>query len=140
MAKVDVVAAAMQMILTEQNQALTDGLGSAYDGGATDQKASDGSFTQADIDAAVKAATDPLNAQVASITAQDATDQANLAAAQTNLASVQAQLVTMTAQDVSDKALVANFQSSVASLQASLDAIKAALTAVLTPPAPPATP
>jgi len=131
-----VVQQALALIQQEQSQALVDGLNMAYTGGATDQKASDGTFTQADIDAAVKAATDPLNAQIATITAQDQTDQANLAAAQANLASVQQQLAAMTAQDQSDKALVANFQTSVAQLQASLDAIKAALAAILPAPTP----
>ncbi len=56
MGKSDAVAAGVSAFQTAETQALTDALGNAYDAGATDQKASDGSFTQADIDKAVAAA------------------------------------------------------------------------------------
>lgn len=52
MAKADVVAAQKAAVLAGQDASLEAGLEAAYDGGALDQKASDGSFTQADIDAA----------------------------------------------------------------------------------------
>lgn len=130
MAKADAVAAAIQLIQDEQAQALTDGVGSAYDVGVADQKAVDGStgqFTQNDIDNAVAAAIGPLNEQISALTAQDALDVAAAQAAQAQVVSVQAALDAMTAQDMADKAVVANFQSSIAALQAALDALKAAL-------------
>lgn len=78
MAKADVVAAAVVSIQAAEAQALSDGLGSVYDQGAQDQKASDGTFTQADIDAAVlaksvsdQAAADALSAQVSALQADD---------------------------------------------------------------------
>ncbi len=124
MSKVDLVAAGLAAVQAGEVQVLSDQLGLMYDAAAQEQKASDGTLTQADLDAAVKAATDPLNAKIA----QDATD---LAAAQadaaTKLAAVQASLDAMTAQDLTDKAVVTNFQGAIAALQAALDALKAAL-------------
>jgi hypothetical protein len=78
MAKADVVAAQKAAVLAGQDAALEAGLEAAYDGGAADQKESDGSFTQADIDAAVaakgvsdQAAVDALTAQVSALQADD---------------------------------------------------------------------
>lgn len=78
MAKADVIAAAVVSIQAAEAQALSDGLGSVYDQGASDQKSSDGTFTQADIDAAVlakgvsdQAAVDALTAQVSALQADD---------------------------------------------------------------------
>lgn len=78
MGKADVVAAAVQSVQAAQVQALSDGLGAVYDQGGVDQKASDGTFTQADIDAAVaakgvadQAAVDALTAQVSALQADD---------------------------------------------------------------------
>lgn len=64
MAKQDVVTAGVSAIQSGEVQVYTDQLGIAYDAGAIDQKASDGTLTQGDLDAAVKAATDPLNVQI----------------------------------------------------------------------------
>lgn len=78
MAKADVIAAAVVSIQAAEAQALSDGLGSVYDQGALDQKSSDGTFTQADIDAAVaakgvsdQAAVDALTQQVSALQADD---------------------------------------------------------------------
>ena len=140
MAKSDTVATQLAAIQTAETQAITDGLGACYDQGAVDQKASDGTLTQADLDAAVAAAVAPLNTQIATLTAQDAADVQALADAQakavSDLAALQAQLDAAVSADVADKALVSNLQGAVAAVQTSLDAIKAAVSAVLNPPTP----
>lgn len=78
MAKADVVAAAKAQLVAAESDAQDAALGVAYDGGALDQKSSDGTFTQADIDAAVlakgvsdQAAVDALSAQVSALQADD---------------------------------------------------------------------
>lgn len=122
MAKADTVAAQKAAVLAGQDAALESGLESCYDQGAVDQKASDGTLTQADLDAAVKAATDPLNAQIAA----DATALAQAQAdAQTQLASLTQQLSDMTAKEQGEEKVIAELQASVAAVQAALDAIKA---------------
>ena len=140
MAKSDTVATQLAAIQTAETQAITDGLGACYDQGEVDQKASDGTLTQADLDAAVAAAVAPLNTQIATLTAQDAADVQALADAQakavSDLAALQAQLDAAVSADVADKALVSNLQGAVAAVQTSLDAIKAAVSAVLNPPTP----
>jgi hypothetical protein len=98
MAKVDVVSAQLTAIQTGETQVLTAALGACYDAG---EAAGTGpGFTQADIDAAVKAATDPLNAAVAS---------------------AQSALTDMTTKEQLE-------ETAVAALQKTIDAIKALLT------------
>ena len=132
MSKPDVVSAAKASFVSAQDGALQSFGESCYDGGAVDQKASDGTLTQADLDAAVKAATDPLNAQIA----QDATDLAKAhsdadAAAAALKTSTDA-LAAMTADDASKTKAVADVQANAVALQAALDVIKG----LLAPPAP----
>lgn len=123
MAKADVVAAAVSAIQQNQAQALIDGLGSVYDQGGLDQKASDGTFTQADIDSAVAAA-QAVDAQALS----DAQAKAS-----SDLAAVQDQLSALSSKEAGESATLVSLQSSVAAAQASL----AAVLAVLNPaPAP----
>jgi hypothetical protein len=140
MAKQDVVSAQLAAIQSAEVQAITDGLGACYDQGAVDQKASDGTLTQDDLDAAVKAATDPLNSQISALQTKDAADVQALADAQakaaSDLAAAQQALSDMTAKEQVEEGLVSGLQSAISSLQGSLDAIKAAVSAVLNPPAP----
>ncbi len=96
MAKQDVVAAQKAAVVAGQDAALDAGLGACYDAGAA---SGGGGFSQSDIDAAVKAAVDPLNVQIAA---------------------VQASLDSEVVKDQGDVALAA-------SLQAKLDQIKAVL-------------
>ena len=72
MAKSDFIAAQLVSIQAAQAQAISDGLGATWDESATEQKSSDGTLTQADLDAAVAAAVGPLNDQIAALTTQDA--------------------------------------------------------------------
>lgn len=124
MAKQDVVAAGVAAIQSGEVQVYSDQLGIAYDVGASDQKASDGTFQQSDIDAAVKAAVDPLNAQIAQ-------DQADLAAAHADadskLAALQSQLDALSVAKAADDEVVKGLQQAADSLQSALDAIKAVI-------------
>lgn len=56
MTRADVISAGVLAIQAAEASALGSALGAAYDQGGVDQKASDGTFTQADIDSAVAAA------------------------------------------------------------------------------------
>lgn len=136
MAKEDVVAAQLVAIQAAETQAISAGLGACYDQGALDQKASDGTLSQGDLDAAVAAAVAPLNDQISALTAQDASDKQALVDAQASAASaiadMQSKLDAAIAADVGDKKLVSDLQGAVAAVQTALDNIKAALT----PPAP----
>lgn len=115
MAKTDVVSAGIAAIQSAETQALSDQLGIAYDAGATDQKASDGTFTQADIDAAVTAA-QAVDAQA--LAAAQATSDAAQAA-------IQAQLTALSTKEAPEAAAIAGLQASVAAAQVALAAIVA---------------
>lgn len=139
MAKADVVSAAKSQFLQDEDAAAQKFGEACYDGGASDQKASDGSFTQADIDAAVKTATDPLNAQVTALQAQDAADVATAQAAQAQVASLSATVDQMTGQIgdltkklAADDSIVQGLKGSLSQLQA----VEAALEQLI-PPTPP---
>lgn len=117
MAKQDVIAAGVAAIQTAEAQAISDQLGIAYDAGCTDQKASDGTFKQSDIDAAVAAA-QAVDAQAAA-DAKAASDGA--------LASLQANMAALSAKEGQEAGVIAGLQSSVQAVQASLAAIVALL-------------
>ncbi len=97
MGKPEVVAEQKAAVLAGQDAALEAGLAACVDAGVA--LGGGGGLSQADVDAAVKAAVDPLNAQ---------------------LASVQSALDAETVKDQGDVALAA-------SLQSKLDQIKAVL-------------
>ena len=125
MAKQDVVSAGVAAIQAADAQALTDQLGIAYDAGATDQKASDGSFTQADIDKAV-----------ASAQAVDATAMAAAkAASDSAIADLQTQLSALSTKEGQEAGVIASLQSSVKNIQDALAALMALVPAPVTPPA-----
>ncbi len=130
MGMAEFVASQKAAILAGQDAALEGGLEAVWVESALEQKASDGTLTQGDLDAAIKAATDPLNAQIA----QDAADlTAAHADADAKLAALQTSLDAMTADDATKTKAVTDLQGSVAGVQAALDAIKA----LLSPPVPP---
>jgi hypothetical protein len=130
MAKADVVAAQLAVIQAAEVQAISEGLGACYDQGVADQVPSGGA-SQADIDAAVKAATDPLNEQVASLQ-QSLTDAQAKAAS--DLAGAQQALTDMTAKEQLEEQAVAALQSAITQVQTSLDAIKSIVLPILNPP------
>lgn len=115
----DTVAAQVAAVQTGELEVLQTALGSAFDAG--EGSGNGPGFTQADIDAAVLAAVDPLNAQIANdiqILA-DAHSEADAA-----MAVVQQQLVDMTAKEQVEEQAVLSLQGSISQLQASLDVIK----------------
>lgn len=144
--KADIVSQAVAAIQAGEAQVMSDAIGAAVDEAALEQKASDGTLTQADLDAAVKAASDPLNAQIAALQAQDASDakaasdaQAALSDAQSQLASAQASVSDLTAKLEADDAAVNGLKSSMAALQSAdqqLQAVLAALAGLGQPAAP----
>lgn len=117
MSRDQIISDAVSAIQSGQLQVLQDAVGKAVDQSAVEQKASDGTLTQADLDAAVKSATDALNAQVASLQAQDAVDAKAASDAQAALADLQSKF-----NDLSQKEGLEEQQ--VAALQAKIDQIK----------------
>ncbi len=125
MAKADVVAAAVAAVQAGQVQVLNDQFSSVFD--QAEAIGTGPGFTQADIDAAVKAAVDPLNASLA----QDQVDEQALkdanAAASDAMAALQKQFDDLSVKEAPEASLIASLQSSKVSLQAALDALNAAL-------------
>lgn len=150
MSKESVVSSAVSSIQSAlaaaQAQVLSDGAGAVYDSAFAEGVASvpvstgggSGDFTQADIDAAVKAQSDSDSQALAQ---SQAADQAALQAAQ---ASAQAQLdqatqalADMTAKEGVEEGAVAALSGSLDAVQKALDGIKALL---FPSPAPAPTP
>lgn len=131
MGKEDTIAAQKAAITQAQDQALTDGLGACYDQGAQDQKASDGTLTQADIDAAVTAAVSPLNDQITQLQAQVQTDAQTLedaqAKAQSEIDATKQALADMTAKEQLEEQAVADVGAKIQQVQAAFDAIRSLL-------------
>lgn len=137
MAKADVVAAAVAAVQSGEAQVLSDQFGSVFD--QAEAQGSGPGFTQADIDAAVKAASDPLNAQVAALQAQDAADvaagQQALAQLQTVKDGLQAQFDTLSAKEGQESSVITGLQGSLAQMQ-NVVAILQALAPVVPVPVP----
>ncbi len=138
MAKEDVVAAGVAAVQAADAQALSDQLGIAYDAGALDQKASDGTLSQGDLDAAVSAALATAKVESdAVLAAAQAVDAQALADAQAQgavaLDAVQAALDAMTAKEQLEEEAVADVAAKILSVQAAFDAIKAILVPVPVP-------
>ncbi len=113
MSKTDIVSAQKSAILSGQDAALQAGLEAVYDQAATEQKASDGTLSQSDLDAAVAAAVAPLNQQVADLTAKDASD---VAAGQAALVDLQGKLDALAAKESVEAGTLAALQSAKDSL------------------------
>jgi hypothetical protein len=131
MSKSEFVAAQKAAIIAGQDAAIQSGLDSVWDQAALEQKASDGTLGQPDLDAAVKAATDPLNAQIATLQSQISADAETLKAAQDKAASdleaVNKALTDMTAKEQLEEQAVADVVAKINQVQASFDAIKSLL-------------
>lgn len=117
MAKLDVVQAQLQVIQAAEVQALTDGLGACYDQGMANAGGTPGTFTQADIDAAVSAAVGPLNDQILGLTAQDQADQASLQDAQAAMSDLQSKFDALAQKENVESGIIAGLQSSLSTLQ-----------------------
>lgn len=115
MSKAQIVADAISAISAGQAQVLNDAIGAAVDAAGVEQKASDGTLTQADLDKAV-----------ADATAADAQALADAhAKADADLAALQVKLDAIITTEQSEKQVIVGLQNSVGQVQAALDAIKA---------------
>lgn len=70
MGKAEIVAAQKAAYVQAQDSALESALGACYDQGVLDDKGESGTLTQADLDAAVKAAVDAKDVVIADLQAQ----------------------------------------------------------------------
>lgn len=114
MSKEQIVSDAKAALLAGQDAILTQVLGVVADQSALEQKASDGTLSQADVDAAVLAAVTPLNDQIAALQLQDAAD---IKAGQDALASLQATLDTLAQKEGIEASVIAGLQGSLSVLQ-----------------------
>lgn len=116
MSKEQIVADALQAISAGQSQVLSDAIGKAVDQSAVEQKASDGTLSQADLD---KAVADALAAQ--KVVDDKALADAK-AAADAAMADIQKQLSDMSAKEQAEEGVISSLQGS---LQKAQDAIAA---------------
>ncbi len=70
MGKAEIIAAQKAALVQAQDSAIESALGACYDQGVLDDKAESGTLTQADLDAAVKAAVDAKDVVIADLQAQ----------------------------------------------------------------------
>ncbi len=129
MSKADIVAAALSAISAGSAQVLSDAVGAAVDQSALEQKASDGTLGQGDLDAAVAAAVAPLNEQILALTDKDAAD---IAAGVAALSDLQGKLDTLAAKESVEAGIVNGLKDSLAALQD----VVAKLSGIVTPPVP----
>lgn len=125
MSKEQIVAEAKASFITGQDTVLTQVLSDVADKSAMEQKASDGTLSQGDLDTAVAAAVEPLNQQISDLTAKDAAD---IAAGQQALADLQAKFDQMSSDKKVEDGVIAGLQSAkdqLAAVLASLSAIGA---------------
>jgi hypothetical protein len=114
MSKDQIVSDAKAALVAGQDALLTQVLGDVADQSALEQKASDGTLSQADVDAAVAAAVGPLNDQIVALQAQDAAD---IKAGQDALAALQVKLDDLAQKEGVEASVIAGLQGSLAVLQ-----------------------
>lgn len=129
MSRDQIISDALAAISAGQAQVLSDAVSAAVDQSAIEQKASDGTLSQADVDAAVAAAVAPLNQQISDLQVKDAADvQAAVdakAAGDAAVAALQVQFDDLkSAKDVED-GVIAGLNASIVSIQGALDALHA---------------
>lgn len=117
MSKDQIVSDAKASLVSGQDLVLSQVLGSVYDLAAQEQKASDGTLSQGDLDAAVAAAVAPLNQQISDLSAKDAADLQLLSDAQAKLADLSAKFDVLVAKEGIEAGIVAEFQASLAGMQ-----------------------
>jgi DNA repair ATPase RecN len=127
MAKADVVATQKAAILAGEDAALQAGLEAVYDMAVAEAPA--GGFSQEQVDAAVKAAVDPLMQQVADLQAKDDADVKALADAKAEadakLAEIQGQLDQVKGERDADEKLIQGMKDSAEALQQLVDKLHA---------------
>lgn len=130
MSRDQIIADAISAISVGQAQALSAAIGAAVDASAVEQKASDGTLTQADLDKAVA----DVKAQLDASVAQDALDkQAALdakAAGDQAVADLQVKFDALASKEGVEASIVDGLKGSLASLQD----VVAKLAAIQSPP------
>ncbi len=142
--KDDAVAAGLAAVQAGETQVLTDQLGAIFDKG--EAIGTGPGFTQADIDAAVKAAVDPLNLQIstdaqtlADSQAADAKSASDAkAVADAALADLQSKFDALSTKEGVEAGVITGLQSSKAQIEAALASLSALFPPVVTPDPVPA--
>lgn len=135
MSKKQILSDALADIAVGELQVRSDAIGKALDAMALEQKASDGTLSQSDVDQAVAAAVAPLNQQISDLSAKDAADiQAAIDAKasgdaavldiQGKLDSALSSLADMTAKEQFEEQAVADVKLKIEAVQASFDVVK----------------
>lgn len=129
MSKEQIIADAKAALASGRDAIESQVLSDVADKSALEQKASDGTLGQGDLDAAVAAAVAPLNEQIAALQAQDAADvkagQDAVAAVQSQVADVQSKLDLALKDKSADEAVIKGLQSSAAALKGLVDQLNA---------------
>lgn len=137
MSKEAIVAAAVAAVQAGELQILNDQFNSVYDQAALEQKASDGTLSQADLDKAVAAQKAADQAAIDAAVAQDAADvkagQDAVAAGKAALVDLQSKFDALSAKEGVEAGTLASLQAAKDKLQAVLDALNAI---IVPPPAP----
>lgn len=120
MGKLEAVAARKSVLLSAQDVAVEEFGGGCYDDGVASVPPGDAD-EQAKIDAAVAAAVEPLNVQIADLMAKDVLDmQAAVdvkAAGDAAVAVLQAQFDSLTSKEGAEASIIANLQGSLSILK-----------------------
>lgn len=129
MSREQIISDALSAISAGQSQVLVDAVSAAVDQSAIEQKASDGTLSQGDVDAAVAAAVAPLMVQISDLQAMDAVDKQAVidvkAQGDAALADLQSQFDAIkAAKDVED-GVISSLNASIVSIQGALDALHA---------------
>ncbi|MGZ3744419.1 MAG: hypothetical protein ACXVB1_00015 [Pseudobdellovibrionaceae bacterium] len=142
MGKVDIIAKAKADLIAGQDAVLEQVIGAACDASALEQKASDGTLSQSDvqpmIDAAVEKAladakviSDKALSDAQAVDAQALADEH--AKMQAQVDDLTSKLADMTTKDQIAEKAVGSFQGALSALQASLDTLKSMVPKDVTP-------
>ncbi len=130
MSRDQIIADAKAAIVSGQDAVLMSAIGAAVDASALEQKASDGTLGQSDVDAAVAAAVGPLNQQIVDLTAKD---EADLAAGQAALVDLQSKMDALASKEAVESGIIEGLQASKDALAKVLSDL-AGIGAVVPPP------
>lgn len=124
MGKAEAVLAQKAALMQAQDAAIDAALGATWDQSAVEQKASDGTLSQADLDAAVKAAVDPLMQQISDLQVKDAADVQAIAdakaAGDAALSDLQKKFDDLAAKEGMEASAIAGLQSAKSALESVL--------------------
>lgn len=129
MSRDQILSDALSAISAGQAQVLSSSIGQALDAMALEQKASDGTLSQGDLDKAVADAVAPLNQQISDLQVLDAADKQAIldakAAGDAALASLQGQFDSLKASKDVEDGVISGLNDSIVKIQGALDALHA---------------